>query len=257
MLCLAHRAGGCARQAACRRADPGARHRRRQGPARAPDAVARERPRAAAGARDRAHGDRPGRGSQRVPSSRSSGASRSRTASTADGLQSIAAPVPDAVRRRHGGGRARRPAGVRRGVTARCGPWTRRPQLGGSGSRRPVTRVLREDHARARRTTPWLRDTTTSRAVTTTPAGPRCSRPRASRPGLRGARLLDVACGTGNTMLPMLARGYEVTGVDISRGHARRGAAQDRGPRAPRAPATCAICRRSASSTSSGAWATR
>ena len=39
---------------------------------------------------------------------------------------------------------------------------------------------------------------------------------RAREAGLRGTRLLDVACGTGNTMLPMLARGYEVTGVDIS-----------------------------------------
>jgi SAM-dependent methyltransferase len=34
--------------------------------------------------------------------------------------------------------------------------------------------------------------------------------------GLRGRRLLDVACGTGNTMLPMLARGYAATGVDVS-----------------------------------------
>jgi ubiquinone/menaquinone biosynthesis C-methylase UbiE len=34
--------------------------------------------------------------------------------------------------------------------------------------------------------------------------------------GLAGMRLLDVACGTGNTMLPMIERGYAVTGVDIS-----------------------------------------
>ncbi len=34
--------------------------------------------------------------------------------------------------------------------------------------------------------------------------------------GLQGRRLLDVACGTGNTILPMLARGYDVTGVDVS-----------------------------------------
>jgi ubiquinone/menaquinone biosynthesis C-methylase UbiE len=34
--------------------------------------------------------------------------------------------------------------------------------------------------------------------------------------GLDGKRLLDVACGTGNTLLPMLERGYEVTGIDIS-----------------------------------------
>jgi predicted TPR repeat methyltransferase len=34
--------------------------------------------------------------------------------------------------------------------------------------------------------------------------------------GLAGRRLLDVACGTGNTILPMLERGYDVTGVDVS-----------------------------------------
>jgi SAM-dependent methyltransferase len=34
--------------------------------------------------------------------------------------------------------------------------------------------------------------------------------------GLSGNRLLDVACGTGNTLLPMLHRGYDVTGVDVS-----------------------------------------
>jgi ubiquinone/menaquinone biosynthesis C-methylase UbiE len=39
---------------------------------------------------------------------------------------------------------------------------------------------------------------------------------RAHEAGLRGNRLLDVACGTGNTILPMLARDYEVTGVDVS-----------------------------------------
>ena len=33
---------------------------------------------------------------------------------------------------------------------------------------------------------------------------------------LCGRRLLDVACGTGSSFLPMLARGYEVTGCDIS-----------------------------------------
>lgn len=38
----------------------------------------------------------------------------------------------------------------------------------------------------------------------------------AAAAGLRGRRLLDVACGTGNTMLPMLERGYAVTGVDVS-----------------------------------------
>jgi SAM-dependent methyltransferase len=39
---------------------------------------------------------------------------------------------------------------------------------------------------------------------------------RAGDAGLRGTRLLDIACGTGNTMLPMLERGYDVTGVDVS-----------------------------------------
>lgn len=34
--------------------------------------------------------------------------------------------------------------------------------------------------------------------------------------GLRGHRLLDVACGTGKSFMPMLARGYEVTACDMS-----------------------------------------
>jgi SAM-dependent methyltransferase len=34
--------------------------------------------------------------------------------------------------------------------------------------------------------------------------------------GLRGNRMLDVGCGTGKSFLPMLARGYEVTGCDLS-----------------------------------------
>jgi SAM-dependent methyltransferase len=38
----------------------------------------------------------------------------------------------------------------------------------------------------------------------------------ALRHGLAGRRLLDVACGTGKSFLPMLARGYEVTACDIS-----------------------------------------
>ena len=36
------------------------------------------------------------------------------------------------------------------------------------------------------------------------------------RHGLIGERLLDVACGTGRSSLPMLERGYEVTGCDRS-----------------------------------------
>ena len=34
--------------------------------------------------------------------------------------------------------------------------------------------------------------------------------------GLHGRRLLDVACGTGKSFMPLLARGYEVTACDIS-----------------------------------------
>jgi SAM-dependent methyltransferase len=34
--------------------------------------------------------------------------------------------------------------------------------------------------------------------------------------GLRGRRLLDVACGTGKSFLPFLERGFEVTACDIS-----------------------------------------
>ena len=36
--------------------------------------------------------------------------------------------------------------------------------------------------------------------------------------GLRGTRLLDVACGTGKSFLPMLERGYTVTACDLSPG---------------------------------------
>lgn len=34
--------------------------------------------------------------------------------------------------------------------------------------------------------------------------------------GLRGRRLLDVGCGTGKSFMPMLPRGWKVTGCDIS-----------------------------------------
>jgi SAM-dependent methyltransferase len=34
--------------------------------------------------------------------------------------------------------------------------------------------------------------------------------------GLRGRRLLDVACGSGKSFLPFLERGYDVTACDIS-----------------------------------------
>jgi SAM-dependent methyltransferase len=40
--------------------------------------------------------------------------------------------------------------------------------------------------------------------------------PELNRHGLRGNRLLDVACGTGKSFIPMLQRGWEVTACDIS-----------------------------------------
>jgi SAM-dependent methyltransferase len=36
------------------------------------------------------------------------------------------------------------------------------------------------------------------------------------RRGLKGGRLLDVACGTGKSFLPMVPRGWQITGCDIS-----------------------------------------
>jgi SAM-dependent methyltransferase len=44
--------------------------------------------------------------------------------------------------------------------------------------------------------------------------------------GLRGRRLLDVACGTGKSFLPYLDRGYEVTACDLSPAMARLAAAK-------------------------------
>jgi len=40
--------------------------------------------------------------------------------------------------------------------------------------------------------------------------------PQLERHGLRGDRLLDVACGTGKSFIPMLERGWRVTACDIS-----------------------------------------
>jgi SAM-dependent methyltransferase len=40
--------------------------------------------------------------------------------------------------------------------------------------------------------------------------------PELERLGLRGDRLLDVACGTGKSFIPMLKRGWRVTASDIS-----------------------------------------
>ena len=42
--------------------------------------------------------------------------------------------------------------------------------------------------------------------------------PAARRCGLRGRRVLDLGCGTGKSFLPLLERGWHVTGVDASAG---------------------------------------
>ena len=42
--------------------------------------------------------------------------------------------------------------------------------------------------------------------------------PAAERFGLRGRRLLDVACGTGKSFLPLLDSDWQITAVDASRG---------------------------------------
>jgi SAM-dependent methyltransferase len=47
--------------------------------------------------------------------------------------------------------------------------------------------------------------------------------------GLAGKRLLDVACGTGSSFLPMLLAGYEVTACDLSPEMAARAAQRSRG----------------------------
>jgi SAM-dependent methyltransferase len=46
----------------------------------------------------------------------------------------------------------------------------------------------------------------------------------ARRHGLAGRRVLDVACGTGKSFLPLLERGYAVTACDLSPEMARRAA---------------------------------
>jgi SAM-dependent methyltransferase len=40
--------------------------------------------------------------------------------------------------------------------------------------------------------------------------------PKLEKHGIPGNRLLDVACGTGKSFLPMLERGWRVTACDIS-----------------------------------------
>jgi SAM-dependent methyltransferase len=47
--------------------------------------------------------------------------------------------------------------------------------------------------------------------------------------GVGGRRLLDVACGTGNSFLPLLERGYEVSGCDLSPKMAARARSKSRG----------------------------
>jgi SAM-dependent methyltransferase len=49
--------------------------------------------------------------------------------------------------------------------------------------------------------------------------------------GLRGRRVLDVACGTGKSFLPLLARGWQVVGCDISAEMLARAAAKAPGAR--------------------------
>jgi SAM-dependent methyltransferase len=50
--------------------------------------------------------------------------------------------------------------------------------------------------------------------------------PHLERHGLSGNRLLDIGCGTGESFIPMLARGWEVTGCDISKAMLERARAK-------------------------------
>ena len=56
------------------------------------------------------------------------------------------------------------------------------------------------------------------------------------RPG--ASRLLDLACGTGESLLPFLRRGYEVTGCDLSEAMLERARAKAPGVRLVRADIT-------------------
>jgi SAM-dependent methyltransferase len=47
--------------------------------------------------------------------------------------------------------------------------------------------------------------------------------------GLTGTRALDVACGDGNSFLPLLERGYDVTGCDLSPAMVERAVARSGG----------------------------
>ena len=53
--------------------------------------------------------------------------------------------------------------------------------------------------------------------------------PLARAAGLRGRRLLDVACGTGKSFLPFLERGFEVAACDLSPAMVARAAAKAQG----------------------------
>jgi SAM-dependent methyltransferase len=68
--------------------------------------------------------------------------------------------------------------------------------------------------------------------------------------GLQGRRLLDIACGTGKSFLPLLERGYDVTACDLSPEMARRAAGKAPSARAWSWP-TCGRYPRSGDSTSS------
>ena len=46
------------------------------------------------------------------------------------------------------------------------------------------------------------------------------------RHGFAGKRLLDLACGTGNSFVPFMGRGFRVTGCDASPAMLARGAPQ-------------------------------
>ena len=107
-------------------------------------------------------------------------------------------PLVELLERRRGRARGLSCAGGR-GVTA-APPRSRAPRL------RRVRAVLRRLHGPPRR-----------RALDR-----RARAARRSRPALRGRRLLDVACGTGRSFLPMLERGYDVTACDISPAMAAR-----------------------------------
>ena len=61
------------------------------------------------------------------------------------------------------------------------------------------------------------------------------------------SRLLDLACGTGESLLPFLRRGYEVTGCDLS--PAMLDLAREKAPGVRLVQADIRACRRSGAST--------